>query len=213
MNLTISLLLILSSVLSFGQSFEGYSTDTHKSYHCLLQIKADSSIVFIYDRDKNGIYAEYVGVIESLTDSTFKIKATMAIGQFYMKSYNKDTLYIKLDSQIARTLDKIQVEYSNRKNRKLFQGYDSQGQAIALLKLPIDSDLFNSNKGTDYVEISVNRKNRITGEWVTFVIPFGSAAFITTGKEIEFELKWDGELIESIGQGLVQIGHIRLKNK
>ncbi|UII32199.1 hypothetical protein LVD17_00075 [Fulvivirga ulvae] len=213
MNLTLTFLLLLSSVLSFGQTFEGYSTDENKSYHCLLQIKPDSSVVFTYDRDKNGIYAEYVGEIEKLTDSTFKVKATLAIGQYYMKSYNKDTLYIKLDSQIARTLDKIQVEYSNKKNRKQLQGYDSQGQPISLLKVPVDKELFNSNKGTDYVEITVNRKNRITGEWVSFTIPFGSAASITAGEKIEFEVKLDGEIIESIGQRLIQTGHIKLKKK
>ena len=205
--------MILCSMLSFGQTFEGYSTDKNKSYHCLLQIKPDSSVVFTYDSDNNGVYAEYVGEIERSTDSTFKVKATLAIGQYYMKSFNEDTLYIQLDSQIARTLDKIQVEYSNKKNRKQLQGYDRQGQPKSLLKLPVDKELFNSNKGTDYVEITVNRKNRITGEWVSFIIPFGSAASITAGDEIEFEIKIVNGVIESIGQSLIQTGHIKLMKK
>ena len=213
MKLFFTLPIILYSMLSLGQIFEGYSIEENKNYHCLFQIEPDSSIVFTYDRDKNGIYAEYVGEIERVTDATFKVKATLAIGQYYMKSYSKDTLYIKLDSKIARTLDKIQVEYSNKKNRKQLQGYDSQGQPIALLKVPIDQELFNANKGTDAVEITVNRKNRITGAWVSFTIPFGSAASIVTGREIEFEVKIENETLESIGQRPIQTGHIKLKKK
>ncbi len=213
MKLILSFFIVLSSVLSFGQTFEGYSTDEDKSYHCLLQIKSDSSVFYIYDRSQNGIYAEYVGKIRKLTDSTFRVKAELAIGQYYMKSFNKDTLYIQLDPKIARALDKVEIEYSNKKDRKQLQGYDRKGQPIALLKIPIDKELFNSEKGTDYVKITVNRKNRITGEWVSFIIPFGSAASITANDEIEFEVKMKDGTIETIGKKNIQTGHIKLKKK
>lgn len=203
----------LSSFLSFGQTYEGYSTDRSQGYHCLFQIKPDSSIIFIYDRDENAVYAEYVGTIQKLTDSTYTIKADLAIGQYFMKSFSQDTLYIALDPKIAQALNKIEVEYANKKDRVLLQGYDRSGQPIALLKIPIKKELFNSNKGTDYVKITVNRKNRITREWVSFKIPYGSAASITNDSEIEFEVKIKGKIIESIGPRLIQIGHIRLKEK
>ncbi len=213
MKLILNFLIILTSVLtSFGQTFEGSSID-NKSYHCLLQIKPDSSITYIYDRDQNGIYAEYIGKIEKLTDSTYRIKADLAIGQYYMKSFSKDTLYIQLDSNIARTLDKIEVEYSNKKNRQQLQGYDRIGQPISLLKIPINKELFNSKEGTDYVKITVNRKNRITGEWIFFIIPFGSAASITNSKNIDYTVKMNNGIIETIGHRPIQTGHIILKKK
>ncbi|MEM9981732.1 MAG: hypothetical protein AAF734_04490 [Bacteroidota bacterium] len=211
MKFIVTFLIILSSTLSYGQTFEGYSEK--RDYHCLLQIKPDSSITYIYDRDQNGTYAEYVGKIRKLTDSTYKIKAALMIGQYYMKSFYKDTLYIRLDPKIARTLDKIEVEYADKKSRKLFQGYDQKGQPIPLLKIPIDQELFNSNKGTDYVTITVNRKNRITGEWVSFTIPYGSAASITKGREIDFTVKIKHGIITSIGEEIIQTGHMKLKKK
>lgn len=213
MKLILYFLIVLSPVLSYGQTFEGSSIDNNKSYHCLLQIKPDSNITYIYSRDKNGIYAEYGGKIKKHTDSTYRIKAELAIGQHYMKSFNKDTLYIQLDPKIARTLDKIEVEYSNKKNRKQLQGYDRKGQPISLLKIPVNKELFNSNKGTDYVKITVNRKNRITGEWLSFIIPFGSAASITKSDEIELIIKMKNGIIETIGNRPIQTGHIKLKKK
>lgn len=213
MKLILIFLIILTSILSYGQTFEGSSIDNNKSYHCLLQIKADSSITYIYDRNQNGIYAEYIGKIEKLTDSTYRITAELAIGQYYMKSFNKDTLYIQLDSNIARTLDKIEVEYSNKKNRKQLQGYSRMGQPISLLKIPVNKELFNSKKGTDYVKITVNRKNQITGEWVSFIIPFGSAASITKSDKIDLVVKMKNGMIETIGNRPNQTGHIKLKIK
>jgi len=205
------LILSLSSILTFGQTFKGLSTNGH--YNCLFQINSDSTITYIYDRDNNGIYAEYVGEIRKLNDSTYSVKAKLAIGQYYMKSFNKDTLYIQLDPRIARTLDVIEVEYSNKKNRKQFQGYDNKGIPIRLLKFPINKGLFNQDEGTNFVTITVNRKNRITGDWVSFRIPFGSAASITKGAEIEFEVIIKDRELRSIGNKLTQTGHIKLKRK
>jgi hypothetical protein len=205
------LILSLSSIVTFGQTFEGNSTNGY--YNCLFQINSDSTITYIYNLDNNGVYAEYVGQIRKLTDSTYSVKAELAIGQYYMKSFNLDTLYIKLDPKIARTLDVIEVEYSNKKNRKQLQGYDNKGIPIQLLKLPVNKGLFNQNNGTDFVTITVNRKNRITGDWISFRIPFGSAASITKGAEIEFEVIIKDGKLKSIGNKLTQTGHIKLKTK
>jgi hypothetical protein len=205
------LILLLSSLSTFGQTFKGHSVNGY--YNCLFQINSDSTITYIYDRDNNGVYAEYIGYIRKLNDSTYSVKAKLAIGQYYMKSFNKDTLYIQLDPKIAQTLDVIEVEYSNKKIRKQFQGYDNKGTPIRLLKFPVNKDLFNQNEGTDFVTITVNRKNRITGDWVSFRIPYGSAASIKNGDKIEFKVVIKKEKLRSIGNKLMQTGHIKLKKK
>lgn len=117
-----------------------------KAYNCTIRINKDSTINFIYNRHKNVVYAEHFGTIKKVNDTLFHISATMTIGQFYMKSYNNDTIYIQIDSSIAKQLDVIEVEYSNRTNRKQLQGYDNLGKPIRLLKIPIDKKLFNGNK-------------------------------------------------------------------
>jgi hypothetical protein len=208
-----NLLFVIFFVIStsaFGQTFEGSSVDERFNYHCLLQINPDSSVTYIYDRDDNGIYAEYVGQLQKAKDATYAVKAKLAIGQYYMKSFHPDTLYIKLDSTIAGALDKISVTYANNKKYLLYRGYDSLANPISLIKIPIDKELFNADKGTDFVTITVNRKNRITRNWISFTIPFGSAAFITAGQTLNMEVKIEKDTVRTVGDRPTQTGHILL---
>ncbi len=205
--------IILTNIFSFGQTFVGTSTDRMKAYNCTIHINKDSTVYFIYNTDKNGVYADYVGRIKKIDDTLFHISATMRIGQFYMKSFRKDTIYIQLDSTIARTLDKIQVEYSDKQTRKQLKGYDRLGHSIELLKIPIDKNLFNEKKGTDFIEISVNRKHLLIDKFLSFRIPFGSAASFTKGqKEDFFVIIKNGQLYTTTNPPL-QTGHFKLRIK
>jgi hypothetical protein len=181
MRISILTLTLLSAAnVSFGQTFIGKQSDKLKRYNCTFRINKDSSINFIYDRDFNGIYGEHNGTIRKINDTLFRVSATMTIGQFYMKSFDNDTIYIQLDSNIARQLDKISIEYTDGKTRKHSQGYDRNGNPVSLLKIPVDRKLFNEKKGTDYVTIIINRKNFLTDNFLSFKIPFGSAASFTS---------------------------------
>ena len=204
---------ILTSTLSFGQTFIGTSTDKMKAYNCTLRINNDSTINFIYDRHENGVYGEHLGLIKKINDTLFHISVTMTVGQFYMKSFNNDTLYIQIDSSIARQLDVIEVEYSNRTIRKQLQGYDNLGKPIRLLKIPIDKKLFNEKKGTDFLTISINRKNNITNKFLTFTIPFGSAASFTKGQKEDFNVVIKNGQLFTTDNPPLQTGHFKLKIK
>jgi hypothetical protein len=134
----------------------------------------------------------------------------MTIGQFTMKSFNNDSLYIQLDSNIASQLDKIQVEYADGKTRKQLQGYDKSGNPIPLLKIPIDKILFNERKGTDYLTLTINRKNILTENLLSFKIPYGSAASFTSGQKEEFDIVIKNNQLYSTNNLPLQTGHIKL---
>lgn len=204
---------ILTNTLVFGQTFVGTSTDKMKSYNCTLRINKDSTVNFIYERDFNGVYGDHSGRIVKLNDTLCRISATMTIGQFYMKSIDRDTIYIQLDSNIARQLDKIQVEYSDGKTRKQLQGYDRLGNPIGLLKIPVDKKLFNDKKGTDFITITINRKNFLTDNFLSFKIPYGSASSFKVGQLVNFNVVIKNGQLYTTGEPPLQTGHFRLKIK
>lgn len=195
--------------LPLNRTYTGTST---KLYNCTFRINKDRTINFIYDRDNNGIYGEHLGTIKKINDTLFHVKANMTIGQFYMKSYHLDTLYISIDSTIARELDKISIEFSN-KTQKHFAGYDKKGEPISLLKIPIDKRIFNNRKGTNTIKLIINRKNILSDNFLTFEIPFGSAASFTKGDKEDFYVVINNEQLNTIKSAPLQTGNFKLKRK
>ena len=210
MKKLLHILFLFSSYAAFGQIFTGTSTDKVNAYNCTIRINQDSTVNFVYHSKGNGIYAEHEGRIVQLNDSLFHIDATLTIGQFYMKSYHEDTLYIKMDSTIALYLDKILVAYSNG-SFKNYQGYDSIGNSLRHLKIPIDKTIFNAKKGNNFVNITINRRNLITYELLSFEIPFGAAVWFTKGEKLAFDVIIKNEQITTTALPPLQTGHFRLK--
>jgi len=204
---------LISGNVSCGQTFIGKQSDKLKRYNCSFRINKDSSINFIYDRDFNGVYGEHKGRIKKINDTLYRVSATMTIGQFYMKSFYNDTIYIQLDSNIARQLDKIQIEYTDGKTRKQLQGYDRMENPIGLLKIPVDKKLFNEKKATDYITIIINRKNCLTDNFLSFKIPFGSAASFTSGQKITFDVVIKNNKLWTVRQPPLQTGHFKIDKK
>lgn len=134
------------------------------------------------------LYGEYIGRIVKLNDSVYNISATMTIGQSCMKSFNLDTFYIQLYEKTATQLDKMQFAYSDGKTKKQLTLYDSLGNPIRLLKIPVDEKLFNFKKGMDYITITINRKNFLSDSFLSFNIPFGSASIFFFGKHLNFNV-------------------------
>lgn len=209
----LTFIILISASASFGQTFIGKQSDKLERYNSTFRINKDSSINFIYSRDFNAVYGEHRGTIKKLNDTLYRVSATMTIGQFYMKSFDNDTIYIQLDSNIARQLDKIEIEYANGHTRKQLQGYDRMGQPIRLLKVPRDKRLFNEKEGLDYVTITVNRKNFLSDNFLSFKIPFGSAASFTSGRNITFDIAIKNNTIWTVGPPPMQTGHLKLKKK
>ncbi|MFM9950215.1 MAG: hypothetical protein ACKV1O_19935 [Saprospiraceae bacterium] len=194
---------------SFGQTYTGTSTDKMGKYDCLFRMGKDNAVDFIYNQNEYVVYAAYSGKMERLNDTLYRVSATMTIGQYYMKSWSMDTLYIQLDPAIARQLDKIEVKYADGMIKN-FSGYDNKGKAENLLKLPVDKKRFNRSKGADYVTITVNRKDLITGRFLSFKIPFGSAASFTSGQKLEFDLSIKNNIVRTVGEPPLQTGHFKL---
>ncbi len=214
MKTYILILLFFASIqVSFGQTFISKHHRKLEKYNCSLKINNDSSILFIYHKNFNGIYGEYIGQIARLKDTVYRISATMTIGQFYMKPYDKDTLYIHLDSSIAKLLNKIQVEYADGITRKQLQGYSSLGDPMTLLKMPINKKLFNQKRGTNFITITINRKHFLSDSLLSCRIPFGSAASFTSGQKLEFDVIIKDNKLLTIGQPPLQTGAFVLYKK
>jgi len=210
---TLLLLFFIPIYSSSAQTFMGKQQGRLKSYDCTIRINKDSTVNFIYQKDKGRVYGDYKGIVKKLNDTLYHISSRMSIGQFCMKSFDNDTIYIQLDPNIARRLDKIEVEYANGKDRELLQGYDKLGKPIKLLKIPVNKKLFNAKAGTDFIKITINRKNFLSDNFLSFIVPFGWAASFTSGREAEFDVVIKGNQLWTVGKALLQTDHFKLKMK
>ena len=204
--------IILLGTNTFGQIFTGFSTNKNDGYQCNITIHNDSIINFAYSRDDNGIYAEHIGTIKKIDDTLFHVSTIMTIGQFYMKSNSDDTLYIHIDSLISLQLDKIQIEYLDKTHEQL-QGYDKYRKPIDCLKIPLGKNKFNRKAGSNYVIITINRKSFITGDFLSFKIPFGSAASFTSDYKVNFNVIIKNGELYTTDKPPSQTGHFKLKIK
>lgn len=210
LKIIVLVIVSLTNSLLFCQTYIGKSKEN--SYDCIVRISKDSTINFIYSRDDNGIYGEHKGLLKRINDTLFHILAVMTVGQFYMKPYHNDTIYIHIDSSIAKELDVIEIEYSDRKTRTQLQGYDNFHNPITMLKIPINKTLFNTKKGKDYINITINKKNPISGIFLNFRIPYGSAADFTKNEIVDFDVIIKNKLLSTIGEPPLQTGHFQLEN-
>ena len=221
-KLIIILTLILLYASTFGQTFIG-STDKNPyikgdQYNLALRINIDSTINFIFDRDYQSLYGEFNGRIVKLNDTLYRISSTLTFRQACMKSFNLDTFYIQLYKNIATQLDTIQFEYSDGKTRKQFKGYDSLYNPIMLLKIPVDKKLFNNEKGKDFITITINRKNFLIDNYLSFKIPYGSASIFEAGRQLDFNIVIKNGELYTIEEpkslyGDFGLSHFRLKIK
>ena len=65
----------------------------------------------------------------------------------------------------------------------------------------------------DFITITINRKNFLTDNFLSFKIPFGSAASFTSGQEITFDLIIENNKLWTVGQPPLQTGHFKLDKK
>jgi len=194
----------------FGQLYTGSPAENKQKYSYTLRIQQDSAIHLVYNRDDNGIYAYYKGRIKRINDTLFHISATLDIGLFPMKAFDLDTIYIRLDSAVARQLDVIEIRYANGTILKQLQGYDRKGRPIDMLEIPFNKSLFNRTKGSDYIKIGINRKIPFTDQWLSFKISYGSAASIRRGGTEEIDLVYKNDVFTSTGE---QYNHFKLRKK
>lgn len=200
-------LTICSSITLNGQTFKGTSS---RHYDCNLRIGVDSTIRLTYNKNDNGAYGELLGNVKKVIDTIYHISAKMSLGQFCMKTYNEDTLYIELDSTITVTIDSMKIVFTNGEY-KYCAIKNIMGQPLQLLKIPFDKTIFNHSKEKDYVTIAIKRNNKSTDEYLNFKIPFGSAAYFTSKISFDSDIVIKNSILWTIGPAPVQVGHFTLK--
>lgn len=211
-KLLLVLLCLLPTFLLVAQNFSGTSLEEKAAYSCDLRINSDSSVNFIYSTRGNVVYGEYLGSISKMKDSLYHISLKQTFGQYNMKSFHPETLYISIDTIVAHQLNKIQIRFTNNTYLQL-RGYDQHGRANQMLKIPIDEQIFNARKGYDYITITVNRKNYLSDDFLSFDIPFGSAASFTKGELLSFDVIIYNKQLSTTGKAPLQTGHFLLKTK
>ena len=207
---------MLTNILLFGQTFTGNSIDNIKRYDCFLRINKDSTINFVYSLRTHGIYGEYLGTIKQLKDTLYHISATMTIGQFYIPVisvpwFEKDTICLQLDSSVAREFDTILYKYSDGTQKKQTLDKDMLGKPYRLFKIPVNKNIFNSKMNVEYITITTNRKDIITGKLLTFKVPYGLSTKFTHEYKLDFEIVIKAKQLWTIGQAPLQTGHLRMK--
>jgi hypothetical protein len=206
------LALCLLSLSSSGQTYSGTQLGRSKRLNCQLRINADSTVNFIYDQDENGLYAEYLGTINRVSDSTYHIVAVLTLGQFYCKAHRPDMIYIQLEPDIAQQLGQITLTYSNGAFTRL-SGYDRRGRSKMRIHVPVDQNLFNSTKGTDYYTLSIPQKHPITGKPLNFKIYNGSVASFISGNQLDFSVRIKNGVLWTVGEAPLISGHFKLREK
>lgn len=208
----IILALCLFSLSSSGQTYSGTQLGRSKRLNCQLRINRDSTVNFIRDQDENGLYAEYLGTINRVSDSIFHIAAVMTLGQLYCKAHRPDMIYIQLEPDIAQQLGQITLTYSNGVFTRL-SGYNRRGRSKLRIHVPMDQNLFNSTKGTDYYTLSIPQKHPITGKSLVFKIYNESVASFQSGEKIDFEVRIKNGVLWTVGEPPLDTGHFKLRKK
>jgi hypothetical protein len=127
-----------------------------------------------------------------------------------MKSPYYDTLTIQTDTILTKEIAKSRIHFASGQTKEI-KDFNSKWFKYCAFNLPIDKRLFNSKKGTDYVYITISRKNPITDELLKFKIPFGSAASFTSGQIEEFDIVIKSGNLRTVGKTTIQTGHLELK--
>lgn len=207
------IILITSSIkLSYGQSFIGHHNENKNIYDWTFRIKKDSTINLIYEINNKSVYAEYIGKIKRVNDTIYNVSAKLITGQYVMKAPYKDSITIQMDSTIARQIDKITIEFFNGKTIDISK-YDKIWGKYRGISIVNDRLLYNDRKDKNSIFITINRKNNITDEFLKFQIPFGSAAYFSTGDLIEFQIVIKNNFAWIIGESPIEFGNLKMKKK
>jgi hypothetical protein len=211
----ILLTFLLTDILVVGQVFSGNSD---KKYQILFNINKDSSINFIYSLDKQ-IYAENIGTIKKINDSIFHISAIMTIGNdFVLSLYTttidspiivNDTDYFSIDSPFVNPDDTVIIKYSNGQTRNYFP-YNKQGKRISFIH---DKKNFNDKSDNNFFTVTIKRKNKITGQPLSFRIGQHDSFRTMTGEKIEFDIMIKNNKLKTINDYQLATGHFSLKKK
>jgi hypothetical protein len=207
------ILLIFSSIkVSYGQTFIANHNENENIYDWIFRIKKDSTINLIYQINNKAVYGEYNGTVKRLNDTIYHVSAQLITGQNIMKAPYNDSISIQMDSKIASEIDKIAIEYSNGKSIDISK-YSIIWSKYNRISISIDKLLYNEKNNTNSIFITINRKNSITNEFLKFQIPYGSAAFFSTGDLIEFQMMIKVNYARIIGEPPMEFVNLKMKKK
>jgi hypothetical protein len=183
----------------YCQVYKGFADGQPNNKQYYLKINLDSSLTFIYHTKANDTYEKYLGKIVKLSDTIFRIKASLILGksdvmqQILVDSltgkYN-DTAYFCLNLENFNNLNPIKIQYSN--------GFKSEFRASLSGCMALDPRYFNNHKGSNYYMIQTNETDDIDGTKLLFHVSYGSSPDFTKGQIIEFNVVIHDNIIKSI---------------
>ena len=179
--------------------YTGHSIDS--SYKCHLKIAPDSSVVFVYELEGNHAYGEHRGRVQSVGDSLLRFNMKLMWGQFLMKSWNEDTLYLRLGDTNVIDKDALIVQYAN--GQRLHPYVFDEG----IMKYPVNRKLFVVGKP---ITILTNHIHPFTQEPIVIEVTYRSSADFVFGYEHEFEALIMGDRLITVGRKPYQTGPIIL---
>lgn len=201
------------SFTTFGQTiFSGTHNEFKNIHDWTLRINKDSSINLIYELNKKSFYGEYVGRIKEINDTLFNVSVRLIIGQHIMKAPYTDSITIQMDTTIARQIDKISIRYTNGTSIGISK-FNKQWHQYYGISIPNNKLYYNRTKEKNRIFITINRKNNIIDEFLSFGIPFGSAASFSTGVVIEFQLTIKNNYAWTTGELPFELSNFRIKKK
>jgi antitoxin component YwqK of YwqJK toxin-antitoxin module len=178
---------------SFGQTFKGTSAHSDTDllpYECLLRIKPDSTVDFIYHLYLNRAYSEFNGVLKKTNDSTYHISTISVIELTCERTLTSDTLSIGITPSFADNFKEFTLRYSNGK----IQTYVIPESDRSNRKVKIDSTLFHRQKS---ITLVLKEKNSITGEPLEFKVLWGDGPNFKSGNKLDFNLYIKGNKIRT----------------
>lgn len=208
----IIILFHILTFVSYGQTFKGKGDSPSGIYKCYLKINPDSTVLFNYYDDRGNVaFADFKGSIKKTNDSLYQIKCEMVFGQFHMMNVYKDKLTIVVDSGAEKlhTIKKIKVKYSNgldttfniKFQKKSFFG---SGAATAV------HDIYKSQYDSDIL-VDIGYKDIIFNKKVLFKISGPSALTFSAHVSETFYIKFIGDTIKTVGEPILQTGHLIMK--
>lgn len=208
---TFSILFFLLNTSLYGQVFSNESSPNEKGYTCFLKIHPNDSVDFVYKYPDNVVYAEYQGKVQKQQD-TMHFSLTMTLGQYYMKAWDEQEIFILVDSIFAERFPGIRFRYANGDFRRLSSiSRKNRGRPVGAIKFRANPDLFSRQKGKDHFMLELPVKDPFLATPLVFTIPYGSNASFVAGRKLKFQAVLQNGSLQTVGEPVVQTGHFTLK--
>ncbi|HAD11223.1 MAG TPA: hypothetical protein DCF33_02175 [Saprospirales bacterium] len=205
------LLSICLASTSSAQTFSNVSAPNEKGYTIRLQLNPDGTADFAYQKPDNVVFASYTGTWQKVQD-TIRFELSMQLGQFYMKAWDEQEVYIKVDSLFAERFPVVRFRYANGDFRRLSCISRKQRcKPTGDLHFLADPRRFSNQKGKDYYVLELPVIDPFNNAPLIFTIPFGSNSTFVADRKMAFQAVLQQGSLQTVGTPVLQTGHFSLQ--